>query len=318
MRGELPAWLEIDRDRGTRSPRCSTGCMIQSIEEGAGYRRSDAERRVLGADRDVLIAASATPRPPEPLEAAPPRPLRRPARQPRRLVTDRPRSRPDRPRARSTRPTLGWALPHEHTAIALWHIPNRWDYWELRRDEPVIVEELAAFRAAGGGTIVDLTLDGRRARPGLARRARPRRPASTSSWAPAGIATPTTRPRRSIDRRSVDDARRRDRPRRDRGRRRRPASGPGSSARSGRTSRGSRPRRSGSTAPPPGPPGGPGSRSRPTPSSRRSGSTSSTSSRRRAPTCRGSSSATPTRTRRSTTTWRSSSAARRSSSTSSG
>jgi predicted metal-dependent phosphotriesterase family hydrolase len=55
---------------------------------------------------------------------------------------------------------LGWVLPHEHTAIALWHIPNRWDYWELRRDEPVIVEELGAFRAAGGGTVVDLTLDG--------------------------------------------------------------------------------------------------------------------------------------------------------------
>jgi phosphotriesterase-related protein len=55
---------------------------------------------------------------------------------------------------------LGWVLPHEHTAIALWHIPNRWDYWELRRDEPVIVDELAAFRAAGGGTVVDLTLDG--------------------------------------------------------------------------------------------------------------------------------------------------------------
>ena len=55
---------------------------------------------------------------------------------------------------------LGWVLPHEHTAIALWHIPNRWDYWELRRDEPLIVEELAAFRAAGGGAVVDLTLDG--------------------------------------------------------------------------------------------------------------------------------------------------------------
>ena len=55
---------------------------------------------------------------------------------------------------------LGWVLPHEHTAIALWHVANRWDYWELRRDEPVIVEELAAFRAAGGGTVVDLTLDG--------------------------------------------------------------------------------------------------------------------------------------------------------------
>ena len=55
---------------------------------------------------------------------------------------------------------LGWVLPHEHTAIALWHVQNRWDYWELRRDEPVIVEELASFRAAGGGTVLDLTLSG--------------------------------------------------------------------------------------------------------------------------------------------------------------
>jgi phosphotriesterase-related protein len=55
---------------------------------------------------------------------------------------------------------LGWALPHEHTAIALWHIANRWDYWELRRDEDIIVEELARFAAVGGSTIVDLTLAG--------------------------------------------------------------------------------------------------------------------------------------------------------------
>jgi predicted metal-dependent phosphotriesterase family hydrolase len=55
---------------------------------------------------------------------------------------------------------LGWTLPHEHTAIALWHIANRWDYWELRRDETVIVEELARFAAAGGAAIVDLTLPG--------------------------------------------------------------------------------------------------------------------------------------------------------------
>jgi predicted metal-dependent phosphotriesterase family hydrolase len=55
---------------------------------------------------------------------------------------------------------LGWTLPHEHTAIALWHIANRWDYWELRRDEAVIFEELAKFAAAGGSAIVDLTLPG--------------------------------------------------------------------------------------------------------------------------------------------------------------
>ncbi len=55
---------------------------------------------------------------------------------------------------------LGFTLPHEHTQIALWHIPDRWDYWQLARDQPVILEELAAFRADGGGAIVDLTLPG--------------------------------------------------------------------------------------------------------------------------------------------------------------
>jgi phosphotriesterase-related protein len=55
---------------------------------------------------------------------------------------------------------LGVTLPHEHTAIALWHIANRWDYWELRRDEPVIVEELQRFVDAGGSALVDLTMPG--------------------------------------------------------------------------------------------------------------------------------------------------------------
>ena len=52
---------------------------------------------------------------------------------------------------------LGFTLPHEHTQIALWHIPDRWDYWQLTRDAPVILEELAAYRAAGGRSLVDLT-----------------------------------------------------------------------------------------------------------------------------------------------------------------
>lgn len=55
---------------------------------------------------------------------------------------------------------LGFTLPHEHTQIALWHIPDRWDYWQLTRDEPVILEELAAYRAAGGSGLVDLTPPG--------------------------------------------------------------------------------------------------------------------------------------------------------------
>lgn len=55
---------------------------------------------------------------------------------------------------------LGVTLPHEHTQISLWHIPNRWDYWELTRDEPTILAELELFRAAGGGTVVDVTTVG--------------------------------------------------------------------------------------------------------------------------------------------------------------
>ncbi len=55
---------------------------------------------------------------------------------------------------------LGFILPHEHTQISLWHIPDRWDYWELTRDEPVILDELRAFRDAGGTALADLTLPG--------------------------------------------------------------------------------------------------------------------------------------------------------------
>ena len=55
---------------------------------------------------------------------------------------------------------LGFTLPHEHTQIALWHVPDRWDYWQLTRDEPLILDELGAYRAAGGSGLVDLTPPG--------------------------------------------------------------------------------------------------------------------------------------------------------------
>ncbi len=55
---------------------------------------------------------------------------------------------------------LGFTLPHEHTQIALWHIEGRWDYWQLTRDQPLILEELGRFRAVGGSGLVDLTLPG--------------------------------------------------------------------------------------------------------------------------------------------------------------
>jgi predicted metal-dependent phosphotriesterase family hydrolase len=61
---------------------------------------------------------------------------------------------------------LGFTLPHEHTAIALWHVPARWDYWELTADEPVITGELERFAALGGRTLVDLTPAGMGRDPG--------------------------------------------------------------------------------------------------------------------------------------------------------
>ncbi|HEX2766601.1 MAG TPA: hypothetical protein VHR55_08215 [Candidatus Limnocylindria bacterium] len=55
---------------------------------------------------------------------------------------------------------LGFTLPHEHVGIFLWHTEKRWDYWELTPDEEIITAELRDFRRRGGGTLVDLTLDG--------------------------------------------------------------------------------------------------------------------------------------------------------------
>jgi predicted metal-dependent phosphotriesterase family hydrolase len=55
---------------------------------------------------------------------------------------------------------LGFTLPHEHTGIALWHVKDRWDYWELTPDELLIADELRDFRRRGGATLVDLTLPG--------------------------------------------------------------------------------------------------------------------------------------------------------------
>ena len=100
--------------------------------------------------------------------------------------------------------TLGFSLPHEHTQIALWHIQDRWDYWQLTRDRAVILEELARYRAAGGSGLVDLTL------PGVGRDPTWLRDISDASglhlvmgcgWYRTAYYPPETR----IDRRSVDD-----------------------------------------------------------------------------------------------------------------
>jgi phosphotriesterase-related protein len=55
---------------------------------------------------------------------------------------------------------VGFTLPHEHTGIHLWHVPDRWDYWELTPDEETVGDELRDFRRRGGSTLVDMTLSG--------------------------------------------------------------------------------------------------------------------------------------------------------------
>jgi len=56
--------------------------------------------------------------------------------------------------------SLGFTLPHEHTAITLWEIEDRWDYWELTKDVALIEPELLRFRDLGGTCLADLTLPG--------------------------------------------------------------------------------------------------------------------------------------------------------------
>ena len=99
---------------------------------------------------------------------------------------------------------VGFALPHEHTAIHLWQIPNRWDYWELTPDDDLIIDELRELRRRGGATLVDLTL------PGVGRD--PERLRRLASGTGLNIVMGTGWYRESyypaeahIDRRSVDD-----------------------------------------------------------------------------------------------------------------
>jgi phosphotriesterase-related protein len=99
---------------------------------------------------------------------------------------------------------LGFTLPHEHTKCSLWWVENRWDYWELIGDEPRINEELAAYRALGGGTLVDVTPIG--IGRDLARLARLSQATGLHIVAGAGWYRQAYYPAEArIDRRSVDD-----------------------------------------------------------------------------------------------------------------
>ena len=99
---------------------------------------------------------------------------------------------------------VGFTLPHEHTGIHLWHVPDRWDYWELTPDELTIADELRDFRRRGGSTLVDLTP------PGVGRDPERLRRLATRSGVQVVMGTGWYRqsyyPAEAlIDRRSVDD-----------------------------------------------------------------------------------------------------------------
>ena len=157
---------------------------------------------------------------------------------------------------------LGFTLPHEHTQIALWHIPSRWDYWQLTRDEPVILDELARFRAAGGSGLVDVTPSGMARDPewlrGLAERSGLHIVMGAGWYRQAYYQSEARIERRTVDDLADEIVAEAPDGVGDTGIK------PGSSARSGPTSRGSRRPRNASIVPPPARPAGRGSPSRPT------------------------------------------------------
>jgi AcrR family transcriptional regulator len=68
MRGELPPWLDVASIAEAFSALLD-GMLIQAAEEGAAYRRSDHERRILALVETILAARAAEA--PEPIRAAP-------------------------------------------------------------------------------------------------------------------------------------------------------------------------------------------------------------------------------------------------------
>jgi AcrR family transcriptional regulator len=71
VRGELPPWLDVESVAHAFAALLD-GLTIEAIEEGAAYRREDAEKRALAMMELLFAARDAAP--PAPLEAAAPRP----------------------------------------------------------------------------------------------------------------------------------------------------------------------------------------------------------------------------------------------------
>jgi predicted metal-dependent phosphotriesterase family hydrolase len=65
---------------------------------------------------------------------------------------------------------LGFVQPHEHLLLNVEWIETRWSLDGILDDEALAVEELSAYRAAGGQSIFDLTNAGLRRNPEAVRR----------------------------------------------------------------------------------------------------------------------------------------------------
>jgi AcrR family transcriptional regulator len=68
--GEVPGWIDIGAVAGAIAALLD-GVLLEAVEEGAGYRRAESERRVL-AMLEIMFASAASPGV-QPLRAAPPR-----------------------------------------------------------------------------------------------------------------------------------------------------------------------------------------------------------------------------------------------------
>ena len=65
---------------------------------------------------------------------------------------------------------LGFVQPHEHLLLNVEWIETRWSLDGILDDEALAIEELSAYRAAGGQSIFDLTNNGLRRDPEAVRR----------------------------------------------------------------------------------------------------------------------------------------------------
>ena len=66
---------------------------------------------------------------------------------------------------------LGHVQAHEHVFLDLGRAPYRWDYEDLLDEPAVALEELSAYRAAGGTTLCELTTPDLGRKPGALREA---------------------------------------------------------------------------------------------------------------------------------------------------